>query len=306
MKAVWLSSTYYLDPAIANLPHPDAERLFTRAIAYCGNAETRGFVPKSVLKTFGIRAVYRRVTELIDAGIWVESDADSDGNAMAGYHFKSWEKWNKSGDDLLKRQKSDRERQRRARERRAQQPETESRDNSRDVTPPEQSRGENNATRVPSGGPVSNAYEPRETAPPRIDEPGPKVAVDGWRLVKDVAAGLPQATKTALAHEASAMLRQGIATDVVAAGLELWMTKALGPGQLPNLVTDVIKARTVTARPALTAAPARRETAGERKSRELAEASEQAKALLRQQHTATQAPLMSIVTTDPPPDWNVA
>lgn len=69
MKAVWLSSTYYLDPAISSLPHGDAERLFTRAIAYCGNAETRGFVPKSALKTFGIRAVSRRVSELIDAGI---------------------------------------------------------------------------------------------------------------------------------------------------------------------------------------------------------------------------------------------
>ncbi|MEC4836088.1 hypothetical protein R2362_15875 [Mycobacteroides chelonae] len=37
MKAVLLSSTYYLDEAVQQLS-PNAERMLTRALAFCGNA----------------------------------------------------------------------------------------------------------------------------------------------------------------------------------------------------------------------------------------------------------------------------
>lgn len=236
MKAVWLSSTYYLDPAIASLPHADAERLFTRALAYCGNAETRGFVPKSVLKTFGIRAVSRRVSDLINAGIWVETDTDPTGGNIPGYQFKAWQNWNQSADDLLERRKHDRERQRRAREKRAQQTETMSRDNSRDVTPPEESREEESTKYVPTAASVGNAR----------DLPGRPVAVNGWRLVRDrIPDTHPQPTRTALANEAAALLHAGTPTEDVEAALDLWNTKpGRGARLLPHLVSDVIRART--------------------------------------------------------------
>lgn len=125
MKAVWLSSTYYLDPRVMALS-ADADRLFVRSIAYCGVAETRGFVPDRALKTLGISAVFRRKSELVSSGLWVSVEG--------GIRLSGWENWNRSGDDLLQRRESDRNRQARRR--------SLSRDTSRDVTPPEESREE--------------------------------------------------------------------------------------------------------------------------------------------------------------------
>jgi len=125
VKAVWLSSTYYLDPRVMALS-ADADRLFVRSIAYCGVAETRGFVPDRALKTLGISAVFRRKSELVSSGLWVSVEG--------GIRLAGWENWNRSGDDLLQRRESDRNRQAKRR--------SLSRDVSRDVTPPEESREE--------------------------------------------------------------------------------------------------------------------------------------------------------------------
>jgi hypothetical protein len=76
------------------------------------------------------------------------------------------------------------------------------------------------------------------------ERPGKAVSVDGWRLIKPLCAHFPQATRTALATEAAAMLKQGIAAEDITAGLERWLTKDLGPRQLPHLVTDIIRAKT--------------------------------------------------------------
>lgn len=300
MKAVWLSSTYYLDPAI-NSAHPDAERLFTRALAYCGNAETRGFVPKSALKSFGIRSVSRRVSELIEAGIWVESDTDASGNQIPGYRFKAWAEWNGSGDDLLERRKSDRERQRKAREKKAAANATMSRDKSRDVTPLEESREEKNTTYVPSAAHVSNADahdEPRAETP--ADATGPTVPPDGWAIVRHATQGLSQPTRTALAIQAAAMLHAGVDADDIAAGLETWMSRPDARlGLFRHLVDDAVKAR----RAPLAAAPIPL-TAGDRKAREQAAIFED----LKRRTAPTQAPLLQIVDADhaalPASDWS--
>lgn len=108
MKAVWLSSTYYLDPRIIDLSE-GAECLFNRSIAYSGAAETGGFVPKNALKTLGIGAVNRKKSELVSSGLWIETER--------GYRLSGWDNWQGSGDDLLKRRKSDRERKAKQRER---------------------------------------------------------------------------------------------------------------------------------------------------------------------------------------------
>ncbi|MEV6219830.1 hypothetical protein [Nocardia sp. NPDC051833] len=301
MKAVWLSSTYYLDPAI-NSAHPDAERLFTRALAYCGNAETRGFVPKSALKTFGIRSVSRRVSELIEAGIWVESDTDASGNQIPGYRFKAWAEWNGSGDDLLERRKSDRERQRKAREKKAAATEAMSRDKSRDVTPLEESREEKSTTYVPSAAYVSNADATDEPRRASADEAtGPTVPPDGWKIVRTPTQGLSQPTRTELAIQAAAMLHAGVDADDIAAGLETWMSRPDARiGLFRHLVDDAVKARRA---PLAVATPL---AASDRKARDQAAIFDE----LRRKHaTPSQSPLLQIVDAEPAalpaaPDWS--
>ncbi|BAD58888.1 hypothetical protein [Nocardia farcinica] len=155
-------------------------------------------------------------------------------------------------------------------------------------------------TYVPTASYVSNA---RETEPP-LDEPRTRVDVDGWKLVKTVAAALPQATKTALAHEAAAMLKQGIAADDIRAGLDLWMTKSLGPRQLPHLVADVIRANT----PKPANAPHQPLTHHDRKTLGWDDAAEAAKRTLGLVPTTTtptrlpsrhDRPLLEILSSDP-------
>ncbi|MBF6393856.1 hypothetical protein IU443_28415 [Nocardia farcinica] len=303
MKAVWLSSTYYLDPAIASLPHADAERLFTRALAYCGAAETRGFVPKSVLKTFGIRAVSKRVSELISAGIWVETDTDSEGRSNPGYRFKAWANWNGTGDDLLERRKADRERQRRARDKKAQQSQTVSRDTSRDVTPPEESRGEENKNDSrDNASPVSDARA-REAADVDLEaalaKPGPVVDIDGRKLVRSVIPDSePAAVRTELALQASAMLRQDppIPAEDIRAGLKLWLSKPeLGPRSLPSLVSTISRGRNAPAAASTPSGP--RLAASDRKQREQAAVFEEVRR--RATQPATQSPLIQIVDAEP-------
>lgn len=90
-----------------------------------------------------------------------------------------------------------------------------------------------------SSGP--NVSSARERDP--MHQPGKQIDIDGWKIVRPLCGNLPQATKTALATHAAAMLHQGIPADDIRAGLEKWLTKDLGPSQLPHLVSDIIRAR---------------------------------------------------------------
>lgn len=140
MKAVWLSSTYYLDEAVENLS-PTAERFMLRAMAYCGNAETSGFLSKSAIKMLGLPNPHKLVRELVEQEILTPQE---DGR----WYFRSWIAWQSGGESLLERRKADRERQSRLRESRKQSRDMSrdtSRYSSRDVTPPEESRGDKNS-----------------------------------------------------------------------------------------------------------------------------------------------------------------
>lgn len=130
MKKVWLSSTYYLDPKFEGIS-ATTERLFTRLLAYCGNAETEGFLPRNVFKTVGLSNGNRSFIDLIQRGIIVPAEE-------GGHRFAAWSDWQDKGDKLVQRQKADRERKRKQRERQEQM----SRDASRDVTPAEERREE--------------------------------------------------------------------------------------------------------------------------------------------------------------------
>lgn len=236
MEKVWLSSTYYLDPKVIGLS-ADAERIFTRGLAYSGNAETRGFIPDSALTQLGNKRGSRPVRELTDAELWTKVDG--------GYQIRSWSHWQKNSDDLLERRKKDRARQARHRESVREQ----SRDMSRDVTGGEENREEKKrTTHVENASHVSNA-----SVPQAAEQTGPRVPVDGWRLVRDThgIGSMPQATKTALALKAAELLHAGTDERHIRDALDLWMAKPdAGPGLLPHLVAEAIKTETAPVRTA--------------------------------------------------------
>lgn len=279
MKAVWLSSTYYLDDAVGQLSG-NAERMLTRALAYCGSAESSGFVSERAIRMLGLPNPKKLVRELIDANILIPR---ADGS---GWDFRSWTAWNEAGDKLIARQKADRERQ--ARHRAAKQgnsrdgsrdttgaadtknhsyssvdreknrdkrdpiesgsnvnrdaditPEqrkrvSPSRNMSRDVTAPEESREEKNSGYVPEEPTDSNGRSSVAATP-------------GADLIREhIDRSHPDATKTALRLQASELLRSGTEPEIVAAALQLWNTKpGIGNGRtiLASLCSEVIKTR---------------------------------------------------------------
>ncbi|ADG97650.1 hypothetical protein Srot_1179 [Segniliparus rotundus DSM 44985] len=230
MEKVWLSSTYYLDAKVAGLS-ANAERLFTRALAFCGNAETKGVFDKKQAMCLGIVRVSSYISELIRAQIVDET-------SPGVYRFRNWERWQKTGDELLERREKDRERKRRQRER--------SQETSRDVTPLEKNREEKTSTsHVPKAPHLSDAGGREGPLPGRVP-------IKGWALVRETIPGEhPQQIRSALAVKAAELLRAGTPRADVADALRLWLAKPrAGAGLLPSLVSEVVKNRADPAQPA--------------------------------------------------------
>lgn len=281
MRAVWLSSTYYLDDAVTTLS-ANAERMLTRSMAYCGNAETSGYVSEAAITMLGLPNPRKLARELVDANIYVP-------RAGGGWDFRSWDAWNSAGDALLARRKADRDRQAKRRAERkvsrgqsrdtgngldadgsvytpvepeknsdlptsttapsridsrsetasdVDERKTVSRNMSRDVTAPEESRGEEN-----SGYVTESATEPYG---------GGISATPGAELVRAVIPNTyPAAIRTELRLQASALIREGHKGLDVKAALQLWLTKTgVGPRLLPSLLADVMKSRNSHSPPA--------------------------------------------------------
>lgn len=132
VKYVKLQTGYYLDPAVANLSDV-AELAFVRSIAYCGAAETHGFVPAAVLpsivRRISVRATSKVCQELVTATLWIPVDG--------GFRLRTWDDNQDSVETLLSRRKSERERQRKHRNKGVDDPVDEpemSRDIERDLT----------------------------------------------------------------------------------------------------------------------------------------------------------------------------
>ncbi|NKR32222.1 hypothetical protein GS538_20295 [Rhodococcus hoagii] len=194
MKYVNLSTTYYMDPAVESLK-PDAERLLTRAIAYCGNAENRGVFSYAAAARLGLRRTQSLLDQLVDAGILtlVEDSSNAtqtqlkDSSKAAQkqlesssktriYRFDKWDDWQESGNKLLKRQEKDRERKRREREMSRDNPDTEKR---------REEKREELSTDVDSSG--GSAHEtPEPDAPEPEPKPAPrKRSAPGTRITED-------------------------------------------------------------------------------------------------------------------------
>lgn len=287
MKAVLLSSTYYLDEAVQRLS-PNAERMLTRALAFCGNAESSGYISERNITMLGLSNPKKLIAELVDADILMPRPA-------GGWDFRSWQSWNSAGDALVARRKADRDRQARLREKK-------SRDASRDTTTEgSQKSGDDSSKKRAKNAPKStgdgrNSSDQsvgeteadqakresvsrdmsRDVTPPnrtedkrtttyvesvstdstaRDDEPpAPTSAVSatpGAELVRrHIDPSHPGPTKTALRIQASELIRGGTDPEIVTAALQLWNAKpGIGIGRtiLASLVSEVIKSKNPSA-----------------------------------------------------------
>lgn len=105
MDWVKLTTNYYLDAAIMRAGEA-AEVLFTRALAYCGDQENGGLVPREVLLRLTPTRGLARARALVREGLWEE--------VPAGWRFVSWDRHQS---DLRARREAGRRRQATFRER---------------------------------------------------------------------------------------------------------------------------------------------------------------------------------------------
>ncbi|PZT99469.1 MAG: hypothetical protein DI630_16765 [Gordonia sp. (in: high G+C Gram-positive bacteria)] len=217
MDKVWLATDYYVDDKLDGCSAA-VERMFTRLLAWCGRNNSRGKLPKKPWTFVGLPGGKSAVMDLCARGVLSELP---DGT----FEFGGWLNWNSKADDLAKRRQADRERKRRQRDRDAD----ESRDQSRDVTPTEEKRREENkSVHVTSTSHVSNASDPE--MPPTDRPSGPPIKPDAARMVREIIpSDQPSAVKSALRIKASEMLVGGTDPEIVRAALHEWMTRTAAP-----------------------------------------------------------------------------
>jgi len=99
-----LAAQYFMDDAILEAG-PEAELLFVRILSFLASVPSDGYVTDRQVRTIvgqGLRNVSRRLDSLLAAGLL---DAQS-----GGYSARSWQKWNRSTEEVGRLRARDRER----------------------------------------------------------------------------------------------------------------------------------------------------------------------------------------------------
>lgn len=121
MDWVKLLTKYPRDKAIA-MGSDAQEVMFMRGLAYCGEAETHGFIPDQVLHTLTRRpSQARKIASQLVPDLWAK--------VPGGYQVRNWHVHQEELESLLDRRRRDADRQRRKRRR-----DRVSRDDPRDVS----------------------------------------------------------------------------------------------------------------------------------------------------------------------------
>lgn len=94
---------YYHDPALLRAGEA-AEVLFCRALAHCGQVESRGLVDKTVLPMLVPAKAQARADALVREGLWVDEGSH--------YRVRSWDRLQDEHDAAADKRKKDRERKR--------------------------------------------------------------------------------------------------------------------------------------------------------------------------------------------------
>lgn len=108
MDWVKLSTRYYDDPKVI-AAGPEAEVLFTRALAYCGAHETDGVILDAALGRLMRRGARKAAERLVSVGLWCV--------IPGGWVIVSWADWQTTAERIQADRAAARERQRRSRDR---------------------------------------------------------------------------------------------------------------------------------------------------------------------------------------------
>lgn len=99
-----LAAHYFMDDAILEAG-PDAELLFVRCLSFLASVPSDGFITERQVRTIvglGLRGVPKRLEKLLDVGLLEAVDG--------GFVARSWQKWNKSTEEVGKLLARDRDR----------------------------------------------------------------------------------------------------------------------------------------------------------------------------------------------------
>ena len=102
MEWVKLDSTFYLDAAVIRAGEA-AEVLFVRAMAYCGDQENDGIVPREILPRLAPTRARARAAALVAEGLWEV--------VPEGWRFVSWRRHQRTKEQMEAERVAARERQ---------------------------------------------------------------------------------------------------------------------------------------------------------------------------------------------------
>lgn len=233
---------YLRDPAIRRAGS-NAELLYIRALVHSKGAETDGFVADFDLEivAVGMRGVSARVDALVRENLWVV--------VPGGWHIRSWEKWNKTKEQV----RADKDVQRDAAIK-GNHERWHVGSGKKDPRCPH-CQPDRVGDRVPDRGHIAEVEVEPEVEPEREVEPekahrdsptrrsaggadAPAQALVGeW--IDHCDARPPARVIGQLSKEIKALLTEGIPYDDVRRGVAAWHTKALHPSTLASVVHEI-------------------------------------------------------------------
>jgi hypothetical protein len=233
--------------------------LWALAGSWCAANLTDGFVPEVVALRYGTA---RQAERLVTAGLWEPTVRDGE----PGWVFHDWFAYQPTRKEVERKRVLATQRQAKARAIRD--------GNRRSAGSVTRDTGVSHSVSHAAPGPTrpdipthldraGKSSVPRARAetpqPPPIGTPEQSIA-DSRDVAVDVsvvriAVGLvgehvprqPRKVLHRLTQEAARLLGEGLPGDQVAAGLRLWTSKRVGPGLLPELVGEAMRAPTITA-----------------------------------------------------------
>jgi hypothetical protein len=244
-----MSAAYDEDTAVVRAGEA-AEILFVRGIAYATRAETGGFIPDGIPERRCPQRTKARIKALVDEGLWVRD------NERRGWWIRSWARWQNEQDELSARRRADRERQQRKRQKDGSTRDmsrddgrTErvtSRESTRDLTRYSRARDrerdrevdKERSTQGPYATQGRNARAAAE-APPSDEQPSRREQLLAEHR-DSLRRGLAAKVAEQLAEQIQIVLTDpvGFTDDEIRGGLGLLDAKGLGPGFLPQMVTQ--------------------------------------------------------------------
>lgn len=260
----------------------EAIGLWVRCGAWSAKEETDGHVPLDVVRQFGGNK--RLVLALAnDAELWHPIDDEQNWRKTREILFKNWAKWQKTKAENERRRKQEAEKKRTYRSQKKGRDYVATSDDvemsTRDAPPDTPEASETVSTRDSRDPDPTHTYTDTHLgnesslnvgASERAGEHefgierglSDPVPISASRMVaRLIPREHPPAVLTALRLKASELVNNGTPADVVEAALKLWLDKpAAGPGLLPSLASEVIKARSARAGP-----PAGEPSAGDAK-----------------------------------------